>query len=499
MGPAGLDGRTVLNGTSDPSGGIGTNGDFYINTTTNFIFGPKSGGTWPAGVSLVGPEGPGGSGSAWGLTGNAGTDTTTNFIGTTDGEAIVFKVNGQFAGAITSQGISFGLNSHRPGNAVDENCAYGVESLRNATGVGIANAAFGRQTLRANTTGSSNSAFGQSALVANTVGTANTGIGSSALGNNTTGQNNTAVGYRALFSNTTGRANVAVGQNALRLNTDRSNLVAIGDSALFNNSVGAPQPGFETPPYALWNTAVGSKALFANTSGSENTAIGSRAMYNNASGHRNTAIGVNAMSSMTSGLGHTAVGINAMPNNTGGMNCTALGNLAGGSSTTPSNFMSLGYLSGFVGGNSNTVEVGNSSVNWIGGQVGFSTYSDGRIKTRVQENVPGLDFITRLRPVTYNFDLHQQYAMVHGGDQPGEWEGKFDLEKKQMTGFIAQEVEAAARASGYDFSGVHAPEGNSKLYSLTYSEFVVPLVKAVQEQQAMIEKLEERLRELENK
>ena len=337
-------------------------------------------------------------------------------------------------------------------------------------------------------------------MMANTVGTANTGIGSSALGNNISGQNNTAVGYRALFSNTTGNANVAIGQNALRLNTDRSNLVAIGDSALFNNSVNAPQPGFETPPYALRNVAVGSKALFANTSGSENTAIGHNAMNVNGGGHRNTALGAYAMASMTGGQGHTAIGINAMPFNTGGMNCTALGNLAGSNSgSNPSNFMALGYLAGFVGSNSNTVEVGNSSISWIGGQVGFSTYSDGRIKTDVQENVPGLDFITRLRPVTYNFDLHQQYAMVHGADQPGEWEGKFDLEKKQMTGFIAQEVEAAARASGYDFSGVHAPEGNAKLYSLTYSEFVVPLVKAVQEQQAIIERLEERLRALENK
>jgi hypothetical protein len=61
------------------------------------------------------------------------------------------------------------------------------------------------------------------------------------------------------------------------------------------------------------------------------------------------------------------------------------------------------------------------------------------------------------------------------------WEGKYDLENKRMTGFIAQEVEAAAKKCEYDFSGVHAPTSPDRLYSLTYAEFVVPLVKAVQE------------------
>lgn len=76
--------------------------------------------------------------------------------------------------------------------------------------------------------------------------------------------------------------------------------------------------------------------------------------------------------------------------------------------------------------------------------------------------------------------------MVHGDNQPGEWEGKYDVEQRTMTGFIAQEVEEAAKACGFDFSGVHAPKDNGKLYSLTHAEFVVPLVKAVQEQQVSI-------------
>ena len=55
------------------------------------------------------------------------------------------------------------------------------------------------------------------------------------------------------------------------------------------------------------------------------------------------------------------------------------------------------------------------------------------------------------------------------------------------TGFIAQEVEAAAQKVGFDFDGVSAPENETDLYGIRYAEFVVPLVKAVQEQQEMID------------
>ena len=55
------------------------------------------------------------------------------------------------------------------------------------------------------------------------------------------------------------------------------------------------------------------------------------------------------------------------------------------------------------------------------------------------------------------------------------------------TGFIAQEVEAAAKKVGFDFDGVSTPENETDLYGIRYAEFVVPLVKAMQEQQEIIE------------
>ena len=56
-----------------------------------------------------------------------------------------------------------------------------------------------------------------------------------------------------------------------------------------------------------------------------------------------------------------------------------------------------------------------------------------------------------------------------------------------QTGFIAQEVEQAAKELGFDFSGVDKPKNDGDYYGLRYAEFVVPLVKAMQEQQLIIE------------
>ena len=72
-GADGADGRTVLNGAANPTS-QGVDGDFYINTTTNTIFGPKAAGAWGTGVSLVGADGADGAAGAAGADGNDGAD-----------------------------------------------------------------------------------------------------------------------------------------------------------------------------------------------------------------------------------------------------------------------------------------------------------------------------------------------------------------------------------------------------------------------------------------
>jgi len=43
-----------LNGAVDPDADDGVDGDFYINTAANTIFGPKAAGVWGSGTSIVG-------------------------------------------------------------------------------------------------------------------------------------------------------------------------------------------------------------------------------------------------------------------------------------------------------------------------------------------------------------------------------------------------------------------------------------------------------------
>jgi len=56
-------------------------------------------------------------------------------------------------------------------------------------------------------------------------------------------------------------------------------------------------------------------------------------------------------------------------------------------------------------------------------------------------------------------------------------------------------VEEAAKELGYDFSGVDAPKNDKDFYGLRYAEFVVPLVKAVQELNAENELQEQLIEE----
>jgi hypothetical protein len=68
VGPTGATGAQLLSGDTAPTNQTGSDGDFYYNTTTSVLFGPKSGGFWPGtGTSLLGatgaPGAPGAPGS----------------------------------------------------------------------------------------------------------------------------------------------------------------------------------------------------------------------------------------------------------------------------------------------------------------------------------------------------------------------------------------------------------------------------------------------------
>jgi len=157
------------------------------------------------------------SANQWSLIGNAGTDPTINFIGTTDSEDLIFRVNNIVAGM---------LQQYVNGS----NVGYGNNVLSNYNTTGIQNVAVGNQALHSNT-GSFNVAVGESALHSNTSGGTNTAVGRISMGNNNSGNSNTAVGYISLENNTIGNNNTVVGSNSGSTIIGGSNNTLLGDRA----------------------------------------------------------------------------------------------------------------------------------------------------------------------------------------------------------------------------------------------------------------------------
>lgn len=84
QGAQGNTGPGVLSGAADPAAGVGNDGDFYLNTATSTMFGPKSAGSWGAGFSLLGAQGiqgPQGAQGVQGAQGSVGAQGTTGAIG----------------------------------------------------------------------------------------------------------------------------------------------------------------------------------------------------------------------------------------------------------------------------------------------------------------------------------------------------------------------------------------------------------------------------------
>jgi hypothetical protein len=143
---------------------------------------------------------------------------------------------------------------------------------------------------------------------------------------------------------------------------------------------------------------------------------------------------------------------------------------------------------------SNQVRIG-TGVTSIGGPQNWTNTSDSRIKVNVRADVPGLAFINLLQPVTYNKSMALEEEIV-GKKNAIAMSPDNPYETIRYSGFIAQDVEAAARSVGYEFSGVDAPKNEKDLYGLRYAEFVVPLVKAMQEQHALFEEMQKQIRAL---
>jgi hypothetical protein len=347
---------------------------------------------------------------------------------------------------ITPKGLQGSSNSTTGGG----NLAVGPDALKstiyNSVTASVAN-------------GSSNTAVGNSSLFANSSGAQNTAIGAFALQNNTTGVTNTAVGSSSLNSNIDGTHNTGVGNLALYYNLSGVRNTALGTAALFENRTGN------------FNTSIGNLALRFNETASYITAVGNRALMNSV-GQKNTAIGSNALENTSTGAFNTAVGNEAGLIIKGGSNNTFLGFDADATVENFNNSMALGYNTKVNA--SNKVRIGDANVTVIEGQVAWSNPSDRRLKENiVYTNLIGLDFVNNLQTVSYSYIA--------------------DKNKTRYDGFIAQDIEKLMVDLGIPFSGLKKSEDG--MLSLAYSDFVMPLVNAIQEQQKQIETLKKQVQE----
>jgi len=298
-------------------------------------------------------------------------------------------------------------------------------------------------------TDNDNTALGYNALNANTSGVQNVGIGHEALSSNTTGGGLTAIGYRAAASTSAPNQIVAIGAKAFE---DYVGTFSLG----FSVAIGQRCAMEATTPYHL--TAVGNAALVtATTGGTFCTVLGSASAEALTTATNVTAIGYQALKSVTTGGSNTAVGQQAGGNITTGSNCTVLGSGANASSATATNEVTLG----------------NSSVSTLRCNTQtISSLSDARDKTDVQELPEGLDFISKLNPVKF------QWQTRDGNGKDGTYEA----------GFIAQELQSAQQDADADYLGL-VMDSNPDRLEASYGKLVPMLVKAIQELKSEVEQL----------
>lgn len=242
-------------------------------------------------------------------------------------------------------------------------------------------------------------AIGKFANAKRTTATQNVAVGFETLSENTTGNNNTAIGVQSLWKGTAPRNCVAVGQLALSQNNEQ-NCVAVGKSAAQLSN-------------AASTTAIGSSTLNALTTGTNNTSIGFSSALALTSGSNNVSIGVGSMQTASISERNVAVGPQSLSSLTEGSQNVAIGDRAGITLTTGNNNICIGkegngLVAVFEGTTeSNYINMGNRNITDAYVRVAWTVVSDERDKTNFKTVPHGLDFVNKLKPISYQFKLNR--------------------------------------------------------------------------------------------
>ncbi|MDH7913342.1 tail fiber domain-containing protein [Winogradskyella sp. SYSU M77433] len=191
----------------------------------------------------------------WSLSGNSGTNPSTNFIGTTDNQELSFRVNNNEHMRLTTKGqleMINGSNSLFIGEQAGENDDLGDNR----------NTFIGYQNGFSSVGSQYNTSIGYQAMYNSNNATCNMAVGNRALYFNTSGNYNTSIGFRTLYNNTIGSHNIGLGVNALYNSQENNNNIAIGSYSLTDANNGND------------NIAIGFRAGDSDTTSSQNVYIG---------------------------------------------------------------------------------------------------------------------------------------------------------------------------------------------------------------------------------
>jgi hypothetical protein len=186
--------------------------------------------------------------AGWKTTGNAGTDTAINFIGTTDNMPLHFRQNNIKIADWNRNKRSYfiGVGAGNDNSIANGQISIGDSTGTNFNGTTAAGVLIGTFAGKSLTNGFNPVMIGLRAGESNTTGGGNVFVGTVAGRFNTTGAGNTYVGHFAAVSGTIAANNTAIGLNALltnikgSLNTALGAAADVGDDSLVNvTSIGA--------------------------------------------------------------------------------------------------------------------------------------------------------------------------------------------------------------------------------------------------------------------
>ncbi len=407
--------------------------------------------------------------AGWSLTGNAGTNPATNFIGTSDNQPLIFKVNN--TQALKLQKVNTGINTIFGGNSIgitaDEDNVIGGGS-GNSISVGFNHVIAGGNNNKIN--------YGKLATISGGIGNEAIASWSAIPGgfeNVAGGEYSFAAGHRAHVRNRTEVGGGDTNGDEGTFIWSQTNMTSTAPRQVLFEALGGFGIGTNAPASPLH--VKGQGATFGS-------ALSEVVMTVEPMGNTDdVSLAINKLDATRESA--LMFSTNETPEfdirsvNGGALDFNSYNNVG-----TPSFMMRINdkatnridFDANLEPQVNNAYNLGSSSYRWstIYAQNPLDTPSDKRLKKDIKNMDYGLAEILAMRPVTYHWKK---------GDS-----------KRTNLGLIAQEVETIVPEI------VHKEDDAMQTRSMSYSELIPILIKATQEQQVLIDKQNQQIKQLQD-